>query len=268
MTLPTTTAAEPLKLTRKDFASDQEPRWCPGCGDYSILAQTQKVMPDFGIPKEKIVFISGIGCSGRFPYYMNTYGFHSIHGRAPTLATGLKVARPGPHGLGRDRRRRRPLDRRQPHPARDAQERGHPRRDVQQPDLRPHEGPGVADLGARPEDEVDPDRLDRLPDPPADDRPRRRGELRGPHGRHPGRPHPGCHGAGRLPSRLGLRRGPPELQHLQRRCPPGLHRPRGSRGPDAGPRARQADDLRQEPGHGPAPRRAPPRDRPRSASTA
>lgn len=94
MTLLTTAAAEPLKLTRKDFASDQEPRWCPGCGDYSILAQTQKVMPDFGIAKEKIVFISGIGCSGRFPYYMNTYGFHSIHGRAPTLATGLKVARP------------------------------------------------------------------------------------------------------------------------------------------------------------------------------
>jgi 2-oxoglutarate ferredoxin oxidoreductase subunit beta len=94
MTDQTTTAAEPVKLTRKDFASDQEPRWCPGCGDYSILAQTQKVMPDFGIPKEKIVFISGIGCSGRFPYYMNTYGFHSIHGRAPTVATGLKLARP------------------------------------------------------------------------------------------------------------------------------------------------------------------------------
>ncbi len=87
-------AAAPAKLTRKDFASDQEPRWCPGCGDYSILAQTQKVMPDFGVPKEKIVFVSGIGCSGRFPYYMNTYGFHSIHGRAPTLATGLKLANP------------------------------------------------------------------------------------------------------------------------------------------------------------------------------
>ncbi len=81
-------------LTRKDFVSDQEVRWCPGCGDYSILAQTQKVMPDFGYPKENIVFISGIGCSGRLPYYMNTYGFHSIHGRAPTLATGLKAARP------------------------------------------------------------------------------------------------------------------------------------------------------------------------------
>jgi 2-oxoglutarate ferredoxin oxidoreductase subunit beta len=83
-----------IKLTRKDFVSDQEVRWCPGCGDYSILAQTQKVMPDFGYAKEDIVFISGIGCSGRLPYYMNTYGFHTIHGRAPTLATGLKAARP------------------------------------------------------------------------------------------------------------------------------------------------------------------------------
>ncbi len=86
--------AEVVKLTRKDFASDQEVRWCPGCGDYSILAQTQKTMPEFGVPREDIVFISGIGCSGRLPYYMNTYGFHSIHGRAPTLATGLKTARP------------------------------------------------------------------------------------------------------------------------------------------------------------------------------
>ena len=83
-----------IHLTRKDFVSDQEVRWCPGCGDYSILAQTQKQMPDFGVPKENIVFISGIGCSGRLPYYMNTYGFHTIHGRAPTLATGLKAARP------------------------------------------------------------------------------------------------------------------------------------------------------------------------------
>src|SRR6476659_2388191 len=86
--------AQVIALTRKDFVSDQEVRWCPGCGDYSILAQTQKVMPDFGYKKEDIVFISGIGCSGRLPYYMNTYGFHTIHGRAPTLATGLKAARP------------------------------------------------------------------------------------------------------------------------------------------------------------------------------
>jgi 2-oxoglutarate ferredoxin oxidoreductase subunit beta len=83
-----------IPLTKKDFTSDQEVRWCPGCGDYSILAQTQKTMPDFGVPRENIVFISGIGCSGRLPYYMNTYGFHTIHGRAPTLATGLKAARP------------------------------------------------------------------------------------------------------------------------------------------------------------------------------
>ncbi|HVM29388.1 MAG TPA: 2-oxoacid:ferredoxin oxidoreductase subunit beta [Candidatus Limnocylindrales bacterium] len=83
-----------IKLSRKDFVSDQEVRWCPGCGDYSILAQTQKTMPEFGYPKENIVFISGIGCSGRLPYYMNAYGFHTIHGRAPTLATGLKIANP------------------------------------------------------------------------------------------------------------------------------------------------------------------------------
>ena len=81
-------------LTRKDFVSDQEVRWCPGCGDYAILAQVQKIMPEFGIPRENIVFISGIGCSSRFPYYMNTYGFHTIHGRAPAVATGLKVTRP------------------------------------------------------------------------------------------------------------------------------------------------------------------------------
>ncbi len=88
------TATPPIKLTRKDFVSDQDPRWCPGCGDYSILAQTQKVMPDFGYPKENIVFISGIGCSGRLPYYLGTYGFHGAHGRAPALATGLKLANP------------------------------------------------------------------------------------------------------------------------------------------------------------------------------
>jgi 2-oxoglutarate ferredoxin oxidoreductase subunit beta len=81
-------------LTRKDFVSDQGVRWCPGCGDYAILAQVQKVMPELGIPREKIVFISGIGCASRFPYYMNTYGFHTIHGRAPAIATGLKIARP------------------------------------------------------------------------------------------------------------------------------------------------------------------------------
>jgi 2-oxoglutarate ferredoxin oxidoreductase subunit beta len=83
-----------IELTRKDFVSDQTVRWCPGCGDYAILAQMQKVLPELGIPKENITIISGIGCSSRFPYYMNTYGIHSIHGRAPTLATGLKIANP------------------------------------------------------------------------------------------------------------------------------------------------------------------------------
>jgi len=82
------------KLTRKDFISDQDVRWCPGCGDYSILAQVQRVMPELGLPRERFVFVSGIGCSSRFPYYMNTYGFHSIHGRAPAIASGLKIARP------------------------------------------------------------------------------------------------------------------------------------------------------------------------------
>ena len=81
-------------LKPADFASDQDVRWCPGCGDYAILAQMKKVLPDLGVPREKIVFVSGIGCSSRFPYYMNTYGMHSIHGRAPAFATGLKSTRP------------------------------------------------------------------------------------------------------------------------------------------------------------------------------
>ncbi|WP_319462482.1 2-oxoacid:ferredoxin oxidoreductase subunit beta [Micromonospora sp. RTP1Z1] len=83
-----------LKLTAKDFKSDQEVRWCPGCGDYAILAAIQQFMPELNIPRENTVFVSGIGCSSRFPYYMNTYGMHSIHGRAPAIATGLSVSRP------------------------------------------------------------------------------------------------------------------------------------------------------------------------------
>ena len=90
----TATAIPVQALTSKDFVTDQEVRWCPGCGDYSILAQVQKVMPTLGIPKENIVIVSGIGCSSRFPYYMNTYGMHSIHGRATAVASGLKAARP------------------------------------------------------------------------------------------------------------------------------------------------------------------------------
>ncbi len=82
------------RLTRKDFASDQDVRWCPGCGDYAILATVQRTLPELGVKRENVVFISGIGCSSRFPYYMNTYGMHTIHGRAPAIATGLKVSRP------------------------------------------------------------------------------------------------------------------------------------------------------------------------------
>jgi 2-oxoglutarate ferredoxin oxidoreductase subunit beta len=83
-----------VALTKKDFTSDQEVRWCPGCGDYAILSAVQGLMPDLGVKRENMVFISGIGCSSRFPYYMNTYGMHSIHGRAPAVATGLATSRP------------------------------------------------------------------------------------------------------------------------------------------------------------------------------
>jgi len=82
------------KLTAKEFKTDQEVRWCPGCGDYAILAALQSFMPELGVPRENIVFVSGIGCAARFPYYMETYGMHSIHGRAPAIATGLSVSRP------------------------------------------------------------------------------------------------------------------------------------------------------------------------------
>ncbi|MDX1740034.1 MAG: thiamine pyrophosphate-dependent enzyme, partial [Rhodothermales bacterium] len=91
---PSTRKAGGDGLSRKDFESDQDVRWCPGCGDYAILATVQRLMPELGVKREDTVFISGIGCSSRFPYYMNTYGFHSIHGRAPAIATGLKSSRP------------------------------------------------------------------------------------------------------------------------------------------------------------------------------
>jgi 2-oxoglutarate ferredoxin oxidoreductase subunit beta len=93
-TLKKLDTGESPKYTAKDFQSDQDVRWCPGCGDYSILAQTQRIMPDIGVPKHKIVFVSGIGCSSRFPYYMETYGIHGIHGRATAIASGIKIARP------------------------------------------------------------------------------------------------------------------------------------------------------------------------------
>src|SRR2546421_2199620 len=88
------TATSPIALSKKDFTSDQEVRWCPGCGDYAILAAVQGLLPSLGIPPHKMVFVSGIGCSGRFTYYMDTYGVHGIHGRAPAIATGLATSRP------------------------------------------------------------------------------------------------------------------------------------------------------------------------------
>src|SRR3989304_947904 len=94
---PDAAAAEAAKAPayqKKDFVSSQTVRWCPGCGDYAILDSVQKTFAGLGIPREKFVVVSGTGCSSRFPYYMNTYGFHTIHGRAPAIATGLKVARP------------------------------------------------------------------------------------------------------------------------------------------------------------------------------
>ncbi|HEX9775749.1 MAG TPA: 2-oxoacid:ferredoxin oxidoreductase subunit beta [Actinomycetota bacterium] len=86
-------AAEPVELTKKDFTSDQEVRWCPGCGDYAILSVVQSVLPEIGVKRENMVIVSGIGCSSRFPYYVDTYGVHGIHGRAPAIATGLATAR-------------------------------------------------------------------------------------------------------------------------------------------------------------------------------
>lgn len=90
----TNVTIDTLPLSRKDFVSDQDVRWCPGCGDYAVLAQVQKILPEIGLRKENIVCISGIGCASRFPYYLEAYGIHSIHGRAPTIATGLKVTNP------------------------------------------------------------------------------------------------------------------------------------------------------------------------------
>ncbi|MCP5115525.1 MAG: 2-oxoacid:ferredoxin oxidoreductase subunit beta, partial [bacterium] len=87
-------ANEPVNYTKRDFVSDQTVRWCPGCGDYAILNAVQKAFAGLGIRRENFVVVSGIGCSSRFPYYMNTYGFHSIHGRAPAIASGIRVAKP------------------------------------------------------------------------------------------------------------------------------------------------------------------------------
>ena len=207
-------------------------------------------MPDFGYARENIVFVSGIGCSGRLPYYMNTYGFHTIHGRAPTLATGLKAARPdlmvwvitgdgdalsigGNHVIHSMRRnvdinlvmfnnRIYGLTKGQASPTSEfgKKTKSTPAGTVDTPIM-----PLTIALAAE-------------------------ATLRGALRRHPHGASPGDARARRPAQGLVVRRGPPELQHLQRRCVARLHRPRGPRGPDARPRARQADDLRQGPRQG------------------
>ena len=169
-------------LTRKDFESDQDVRWCPGCGDYAILAQVQKRAARARHRRARtLVFVSGIGCSSRFPYYVNTYGFHTIHGRAPAIATGLEGDAPGALGVGGDRRRRRALDRRQPSHPRAAPQRRRQHPAVQQPHLRPHQGPVLADLRARQGHQVDAGRLGRSPVQSDRRRARRRGDVRRAH---------------------------------------------------------------------------------------
>ena len=151
---------QPLTVLKPaDFASDQDVRWCPGCGDYSILAQMKKVCAKLGMDRSKTVFVTGIGCSSRFPYYMNTYGFHSIHGRAPTFATGLKLARPDLNvwmvtgdGDGLSHRR-------QPPDAHHPPQCGREDPAVQQPHLRPDQGPVFAHQRAGEEDQEHADGL-------------------------------------------------------------------------------------------------------------
>ena len=210
--------------TRKDWSSDQEVRWCPGCGDYSILAAVQLLMPELGVRRENTVFVSGIGCAARFPYYMNTYGMHAH----PRPGAGHRH-RPGhgpprPRRVGRRRRRRHAVDRRQPPDPRAAPQRQPHDPDVQQPDLRADQGPVLADQRGRQGHQVDAVRLAR---------PRRstrsalalgaEATLRGPHPRHGPQAHDGDVPPGPRPQGRGVRRDLPELQRLQRRRVRGDH---------------------------------------------
>ena len=230
----------------KGFQSGQEVKWCPGCGDHGILMQVQNVLPKLGIPREKICFVSGIGCSSRFPYYLNTYGFHGIHGRAPAIAMGVKCARPDLSVWVDHRRRRQPVDRHEPpHPLPAAEPRPeHPL--AEQPDLRSDEGPVFAHLGVRQEDQVEPLGDDRAADPSDRDRPGGRSHVRGPlGGRQPAAPGPDAGGGGAAQGRV-VRRDPAGLRGLQRRRaqqPGRAHRARRQLGL---PRTRPAGAVRQE----------------------
>ena len=240
----------PVKLARKDFQSDQEVRWCPGCGDYGILTAIQLMLPETGIKPEDLVFVSGIGCAARLPYYMNTYGIHSIHGRAPAVATGVALARPDLHVwvIGGDGDMLSIGGNHLIHAL--APQREHEDPHVQQPDLRPHQGSVLADERDGQGHEVDAVRLARPPVQPDLGRARRGGDVRRPHPRHGPQAHDrGVHAGQRAPGR-GVRRGVPELQRVQRRRV--RHDPqqgRPARHVDQPP-PRRADPLRHRPGDG------------------
>ena len=232
-------------LTKADFQSDQETRWCPGCGDYAILSAVQEFMPELGIPPERIVFITGIGCAGRFAYYMDTYGMHGDP--RPRAGAGHRAGHRArrPVDLGRHRRRRRAVDRRQPPDPRAAAQRAGEDPAVQQPDLRPDQGPGLADLRARQDHQVDAVRRRRPPVQPGRAGARRRRDVRRADDRpRPRTPDRGAARGGRAPGR-GARRDLPELPGVQRRRVLRADR-QGARGcqPDP-PAGRRADPLRR-----------------------
>ena len=234
------------ELSKKDFASDQEVRWCPGCGDYAILATVQGFLPEMGIPPERIVFVTGIGCAGRFVYYMNTLR-HPLDPRARAVHRDrhrVDAARPG--RVDRHRRRRRALDRRQPPDPRAAPQREREDPAVQQPDLRADEGPGLADVGGGQGHEVDAVRLARPPVQPGRAGARRRGDVR----RADDRLRPAAlrerAAAGRGAQGHGVHRGLPELRRVQRRRVRGAHR-QGDAGPQPDPPgAGPADPVRRQ----------------------
>src|SRR6201992_3124368 len=147
------------KQTTKDFKSDQEVRWCPGCGDYAILAAFQAFLPELQVPRENVVVVSGIGCSSRLPYYMDTYGMHYLHRPGPAHRPRAGAVPPAPVGLGHHRRRRLAVDRWQPPDPRASPQRQHQDPAVQQPDLRADQGPVLAHLRAGQGDQVDPVRV-------------------------------------------------------------------------------------------------------------
>ena len=176
-TMSTTTCpVEPYQA--KDYKSDLKPIWCPGCGDFGVVQAIYRALARVGRPPHEIAFVSGIGCSSRIPGYTTAYGFNSVHGRALPIAQGIKLANPEPAGARGGRRRRRLLDRRRARGARGPPQHGpHLHRDGQ-PDLRPHQGPAVADLAARAADRVLDLGQPRGPGEPAALRARLRGELR------------------------------------------------------------------------------------------